>query len=363
MEIPNELEHGPCDKVIRLRRWGTDVAYALSESVAWAHYLGTSEDCALQLTDQYISPMHAELIHEREQWRIRALQSTHELRRDGERCSEFFLTPGVEVGIGRTTLIAESQRSIALREFCARLLGWGRDRRGAVDRALRALRLAAARRSTLVLQGEREALVPLAYALHRRVLGPAAPFVTCDRRRGDLPPTVRSPANQGSSVAALEAAAGGSLCVRSRCLPQDLSEFLKLIDEPDTGVQMIVCMSPDGRGGFPAGFPANPMPIEVPPLAIREAELSRIIQAYAKDAIAELGAGPSCFSDDDCAWVRRHDASSLSEIEKATLRIIAVNMSGSVHRAAKRLHMADVSLLRWFRRRDVIPYVALDRNP
>src|ERR1044071_9147675 len=306
--MKNEREHDPYDRIIHLRRWGADVTYAFSKSAARAISIGASEDCTLRLTDPDVSPMHAELIQEKAQWRIRALQSTRELRRDGERCSEFLLTPGVEVGIGRTTLIAESQRSLALREFCARLLGWGGDRRGAVDHALRAIRLAAARRSTPVLQGGGEGLVPLAHALPRRVLGPAAPFVICDRRREDLPATVRSPANRGNSVAAFEAAADGSLCVRSRRLPRDLPELLRLIDEPDTRVQVIVCMSHDGRGGFLARFPIHPMPIEVPPLAIREAELSRIVQAYAKDAIADLGAGPSCFSDDDCEWVRRHDA-------------------------------------------------------
>lgn len=362
MDISNKGEHGRNDKVIRLRLWGTDVTYALSESAARALYLGASDDCPLRLTDQDIAPMHAKLIREREQWRIRALKSTWELRRDGERCSEFFLTPGVEVGIGGATLIAESQRSIALREFCARLLGWGGDRLGAVDRALRAIRLAAAWRSTLILQGE-EDLVPLAYALHRRVLGPTAPFVICDPRRGDLPATVRSPANRGSGVAAFEAAAGGSLCVRSRRLPQDLGEFLKLIDEPDTRVQLIVCTSNDGHSGFLARFPTNPMPIEVPPIAIREVELSRIIQAYAKDATMELGARPSCFSDDDFAWVMKHGAASLSEIEKATLRIVAVNMFGDVHRAAKRLRMASVSLLRWLHRRETLPRFAMDRTP
>jgi hypothetical protein len=62
--------------------------------------------------------------------------------------------PGVEVGIGETTLIAESPRSIALRDFCARLLGWGGDHMPAVDHALRALRLAVACRSPLILRGE-----------------------------------------------------------------------------------------------------------------------------------------------------------------------------------------------------------------
>lgn len=362
MDNPNDLERWLCDQVIRLRLWGTDLIYVLSELNPCGSYIGASDECALRLTDQYIAPVHAELILEGGQWRIRVLGSTSELRRDGEPCSELLLSPGVEVGIGRTTLIAESQRSIALREFCARILGWGGDRMGAVERALRAIRLAAAWRSTLVLQGE-EDLVPLAHSLHRRVLGSAAPFVICDRRRGELPATVRSPTNRGSGVAAFEAAAGGSLCLRSSRLPHDLPEFLRLLDEPDTRVQLIVCMSNHGRGGFLARFPTNPMPIEVPPLGVREVELSRIVQAYADDAIAELDAWPSCFSEDDCEWVMKNGSASLSEIEKATLRIVALNMTGSIHRAARRLLMADVSLSRWFHRREAAPYLAMDQNP
>lgn len=358
MDSQNDPDHWLCDQVFRLRIWGTDLIYVLSGLTLWGSHIGSSDRCALRIADQYISPVHAELICERGQWRIRALERTSELRRDGEPCSEFLLTPGVEVGIGRTTLIAESQRSIALREFCARILGWGGDRMQAVERALRAIRLAAAWRSTLVLQGHGD-LVPLAYSLHRRVLGPAAPFVTCDRRRGDLPATVRSQANLGSAVAAFEAAAGGSLCLRSRYLPRDLPEFLRSLDEPDIRVQLIVCMGVAGH----AGFPANPVPIEVPPLEIRESELSRIVQAYANDAIAELYAAPSCFSENDCEWVIRHSATSLPEIEKATLRVVALNMSGGLHRAAGKLGMAAVSLSRWFHRREPAPYLAMDRNP
>lgn len=362
--MDNSHEHGHwlCDKIIHLRLWGADVGHVLYRTSARCLYIGTSNDCALQLTGPDILPIHAELMQEGEQWRIRALKSTSELRRDGESCSQFFLTPGVEIGIGRATLIAESQRSIALREFCARILGWGSDRVQAVERALRAIRLAAAWRSTLILQGE-EDLVPLAYSLHRRVLGAAAPFVICDHRRADLPATVRSPANQAGSMAAFEAAAGGSLCLRGRHLPHDLPEFLRLLDEPDPRVQLIVCMSKDGHGGFLARFPVNPMPIELPPLEIREVELSRIIQEYANDAIVELSASPACFSEDDCEWVMKHGVESLSEIEKATLRLVAVNMTGSVHRAARKLHMAGVSLSRWFGRRPAAPYLTVDRNP
>lgn len=334
------------DEVIRLREWGTDRVHVLPAPPVQGWYVGTSTTCALRLTDRGISLLHAELIHEQGQWRIRVLESAAGLRQDGEPRKEFALTPGVEVGLGATTLIAESPHTIALREFCARILGWGGDRMRAVEHALRAIRLAAARRSPLVLRGEDDQ-VPLAHALHRRVLGPAAPFVVCDRHRETLPASVRSPANHGSGVAAFEAAAGGSLCVRSSRLPHDLPELLRLVDEPDSRVQLIVCMRSHARGGLLPGS----TPIEIPPLGVREAELPRIIQAYADDAIAALHAPASGFSEDDHDWVMKHDAGSLSEIEKATLRIVALKITDNVHQAAKVLGMASVSLSRWLGRR------------
>ena len=76
-----------------------------------------------------------------------------DLRQDGVYRKEFVLTPGVEVGIGATVMIAESLRSIALREFCQRLLGWGVDRLGVVDHALRAIRLFTSKIADSVVEG------------------------------------------------------------------------------------------------------------------------------------------------------------------------------------------------------------------
>jgi hypothetical protein len=111
----------------------------------------------------------------------------HGLRQDGVPRREFELTPGVEIGIGASVLVAESARGVAVREFCRRLLGWGGDRMRAVDHALRAVRLAMARRSPLVLCGEGD-LIPIARTLHRFAMGDRAPFVVCDRRRRNTSP-------------------------------------------------------------------------------------------------------------------------------------------------------------------------------
>jgi hypothetical protein len=101
----------------------------------------------------------------------------------GARRAVFPLEPGIEVGIGRITLIAESRALVALHGFLARLLGFGADGLPALDRALRAVRRAATRRGPLIVFGGRD-LVSIAHGLHRRALGEGQPFVVCDPRPG-----------------------------------------------------------------------------------------------------------------------------------------------------------------------------------
>jgi hypothetical protein len=334
------------DPVIRLREWGTDRSHVLPRTAVRDCLVGSSEACGLRLTGARISPRHAELTYDRRRWWIRDLGGTGGLQQDGVPREEFSLTPGVEIGVGGTTLIAESLRSIALREFCARLLGWGADRIAAVDHALRAIRLAAARRSALVLRGDGD-LVPIALALHRHAIGVEAPFIVCDRRRANTRASVRAPANHDTGIVAVEAAAGGSLCLRSSRPPRDVRALLRRLHEWENPVQLIVCLERDSRDALLTG----PMPIELPPLRFRAAELPRIVDEYAKDAIAALDAAKACFTEEDRAWVMASASTSLSEIEKATMRIVAVKLSTTMHQAAERLGMAPVSLSRWFDRR------------
>ncbi len=232
-----------------------------------------------------------------------------------------------------------------LRAFLARVLGWSNER--AVDLALRSLALALDHCATLVLCGEGD-MVPIAWALHRRTLGPDSPFIVCDPRRGTKAESVRSPASRASGVAAFEAAIGGSLCVRVRRLPDDFPALVaRLRDAED--VLCAVCTDQLADPHPPLILPA---PLAVPPLAGRLAELDRIIAEYAGDAIAELAAPPSSFTADDHAWVRDHAAASLAEIEKATLRLVTLRASRNLSHAAAQLGMAAVSLSRWLDRRD-----------
>ncbi len=233
-----------------------------------------------------------------------------------------------------------------LRAFLARIMGWSDTH--AVEFALSSATLAAAGCTTLVLCGEGD-LVPIAWALHRRVRRPGRPFIVADPRRGDQPASVRSPASRGNALAALEAARGGTCCMRLRREPADLGEAVPLLRAADD-VMVVICAGPRLAGDT---LLIRPTPVVVPPLASRAAELDRIIAEYAGDAIAELAALPSSFTADDHVWVRDHAAGSLAEIEAATLRLVALYTSRNLSHAAARLGMAPVSLSRWLGRREL----------
>jgi hypothetical protein len=333
--------------IFQLREWGTEWCHALP-SQALRCPLGSADGCAVRLDDPDVLPIHAQLTRERQRWLIRALGDEAELWCDGARSDAFSLEPGVEIGVGQATLIAEDERWAALRAFCARLLGWDSDRRVVVDRALRSIRMSVTHRAPLVLRGDGD-MVPIAHALHRRVLGADRPFVVCDPRRRDRAASVRAARSCGTVAAALTAAVGGSVCVRARRLPQDFPALLAKVNEPGASIQLIVCES-----RADTAFPLS-TPIEVPSLATRVEDLPRIITEYAQDAIAALGAPARGFEPDDHRWVLENAATSFDEIEKATLRGVALWSSPNMSQAAARLGMAPVSLLRWLGRRNLGP--------
>jgi len=250
-------------------------------------------------------------------------------------------------------LIAESERSIELRNFCARLLGCASNRVATVDQAMRALLLAATRRTALVLHGKSDP-VPIAHALHRRVLGADRPFIVCDPRRHTVRASVRSTANYKVGTLAIASAVGGSLCVRSPRLPSDFPSLLDELRNPDARTQLFVCSN--GSGHHHDFLPA---PIVVPPLRERAKEVPQIIEEYVRDAIAALGVVSVALSAADYLWVREH-ATTLPEIEKAALRLVAVRTSATHSEAADRLGMAEVSLSRWLGRR--LPAPTLQRT-
>lgn len=339
------------DAIQRLRYWATDRMHVLPEVLTDPPIqeltIGSAETNTLQLDDPLsrVSRAHAVLVRHQGSWLLRDLGSKNGIWLDGMRYREILLEPGAEITIGSLTMIVESGRSIALRGFLARLLGWRTDRLEVVDRALRAVRMAAARRAALVLCGEGD-LVPMAASIHRHSLGAEQPFIVCDPRRRRGGATVRSAENYDTAMQGFAAARGGTLCVRAYRLPKDFSEVIRALRDPTSRVQLMVCApSPEDYEQVLA------QPINVPPLTTREDEIDQIIMEYADDASRELGTPRAGFLSVDRHWVRTYSAKTLPDIEKGTMRLVAIRHSRNLSNAAERLGMAPVSLSRWIGRR------------
>jgi hypothetical protein len=334
------------DGLVRLRIWGTDRCYPVpSDPDPDAQLtIGASDACSLRLVDPsgWLSREHARLEREGTYWIARDLGSKNGTHLDGVRRPKVALHPGAELGLGGITLIAESPRLIALRAYLARLLGWAPERGDAVDLAVRAVRLAATRRAPLALCGDGD-LVPIAHGLHRYALGDDRPFVLCDPRRnnGDSP----APPNHRTGLHALGAADGGSMVVFRKRLPTDYHLVLPALLTSRTRVQLIAT-GPRPR----LRVRSMATSIDLPPLSTRPSELARIIDEYAHDAATSLGVSTPLPSIDH-EWVRAHSADSLAEIEKATARLVALRVAGSVAGAAAMLGLAHASLGEWMGRR------------
>lgn len=335
------------DEVIRLREWGTDNIYRLPAPPTDSLLVGTADTCMFRLVDPsgHTSREHARLERRRGGWFVCDLDSKNGMRADGARRTELRLEPGVELGIGRLTLIAESHLFIELRNFLARLLGWGSDKMAIVDLALRAIRMSATLRAPLVLCGVGD-VTQVALSIHRHTLGADKPFVVSDPRRREGSGNVRVAENTETGMAAVQRAQGGSLCVWSKRLPRDFDDVRLALRDPAMRVQLIVCADVPRHSK-----PYNVEPIVVPPLKGRPAEVPRIIAEYADEAVAELGATVRLNSADR-DWVLNHSAGSVCEIEKGTRRLAAIRQADdNIAAAARVLGMAPISLARWIGRR------------
>jgi len=345
------------DRIIHLREWGTDNGYVLPQppTVGLVELsIGSADTCSIQLHDPTgrVSRFHAQLVRDNErEWQLRDFASKNGVRLHGAHCSQFLLVPGDEIGIGGLTLIAESRRLIELRSFLARLLGWRSERFEAVDHALRSVRMATNRRAPLVLCGAGD-LVPIARAIHRRTLGTARPFIVCDPKRRPSSASVRSAENYVAGMPAFAMATGGSLCIRTLRLPRDFPSVLTRFRDPNSQVHLVLCAQASHECEEYLA-----VPIIIPPLSTRPNEIDQVITEYADDAIRELGTLRTGFLPADHAWVRIHSASSLPDIEKATLRLVAIRESRNLSAAAARLGMAPVSLSRWIGRRKLPMHV------
>lgn len=234
-------------------------------------------------------------------------------------------------------------RERELRAFCGRLVGWADELTNIVDSVMDTLFTAVARRTPIALRGTSD-LVPIAYALHRQLLGSDRPFVVCDPRRHEGDGSVRSPPNRRTGLLALDAAAGGSVCIRTNRLPQDFEALVAMLRENSLAM-LFVCL----HGHDPVRDLLYP-PIEIPSLAQRLPDLERLLDEFLVEAAAALDVGAVRLSERTRSFVLRGVA-SLADLEKTALRLVAIASSRNMSQAAERLHIAPVSLSRWVCRR------------
>ncbi len=343
-----EEEWAVRDAVMRLRTWGGDRVYYLPTDSP-PLIIGSSAGCAIQVNDptRRASREHAQALFVKHQWIITNRDSKNGIYKDGERLDKFALTPGVELSVGGgVTLVAESLRLVELRKALSRMIGWSAERAEEIDLALRAIRIATRRRLTLALSGND--LVPLAEELHRLTLTAARPFVLINPRRRTTESTWNPMKCAASGRAALQRAAGGTVCALAKWLPRDWRELREDIRRPECQTQLIVCADSPAQAGALSAWT-----IEIPPLSMRQRELNRIVQEYAADAAEFLDLDEDWLKPADRAWIR-DELHTLAEIQKGTLRLAAKQQAGSTSGGAVRLGLSHVSMLRWFRARNYV---------
>jgi hypothetical protein len=253
------------------------------------------------------------------------------------------------------SVLTEGTEGIAVRDrelrvFCRRLLGSFEARSVQVDDAVDRVITAVDRGMPIALRGASD-LVPVAYALHRRIVGADRPFVVCDPRRREGEGSVRAPPNRRTVALALEAAMDGSICLRSRRLPMDFDR-LESVRDAAPSPTVFVCLHRDDRVRD-----LLCRPLEIPPLAARASDSHRLLQEALDEAATALGTGCLRLT----CHARRgvlHGVASFADLEKTALRIIALASAPNPSQAAVRLGIALVSLTRWLHRRPwLLPFV------
>lgn len=333
------------DDVVTLREFGTDNSFRLPAPARWDGTpltLGASRACNFRLDHDTVSKTHAQLQREADRWVLADCRSKNGLQVDSVPQPAVQLAAGMVLGIGGVRLVAESLSFIALRCFMSRLIGWDEGALLAVDRALQELRLSQLRRDPLVLVGEGD-LTPIARDLHDHMMGPKAPFVTADPARlAAEAETVRTTRNEPRLKEAIAVAEKGTVFLHTRRMPKDFGVVTSVLLEPEAPrVQIIVGgdKPPDVARLRFAG------PIYLPPLGSRANEVPHIITEYCQDTLREFDAELELAASDR-RWIQQ-SSDSVADLAKATRRLVALRLDGTIAGAARRLGMAPVSLRKW----------------
>lgn len=134
------------------------------------------------------------------------------------------------------------------------------------------------------------------------------------------------------------------MCLRSRRLPADFDELAASLPESVPATTLFVCL--DGNDRI---RDLLCRPLEIPSLVQRASDSDRLLDAYLDLAAQTLSVRSVRLSERLRKSLFRH-VTSLSELEKAALRLVALKSAPNLSQAASRLKMAVVSLSRWLYR-------------
>jgi hypothetical protein len=259
-----------------------------------------------------------------------------------------FLYPGVRIGLGRLTLVAESARTIALHEALARMMGWGRELMDAHDAALQRLRDAVAGKAVFMICGDGD-LLGFAQELHELAMGGERPIVYCKPGGGRSQPPFgfepepeESPSIQrvASGCQATSLAQGGTICINNRRLPMDLASIFERTSSAPTLV-IVLARYTRKTDVF------TPTPMVIPPLSARQHELDRLMVECEAMASLRLGRSLLALTAAQRKWVREH-CETLAEFQLSVLRLMALRHAGSVPGAAELLQLSASGLRQWY---------------
>jgi hypothetical protein len=169
----------------------------------------------------------------------------------------------------------------------------------------------------------------------------------------DRPFVVARPPRKGMDALAL--AEGGTLCVLRHQQPCDFDEVVTTLrGAPVSRALLMLCAHAIPRGNDIASQIVSVLrSVLIAPLAERTDELPKIIDAYTNDAVTEFGGGWITVADQE--WVAINASGSLSQIETATRRIVALHScQEGISEAARLLGMAHGSLSEWVGRRALL---------
>jgi hypothetical protein len=214
------------------------------------------------------------------------------------------------------------------------------------------LRLASTGREIVVLCGE-PGLLPLAEELHRLTLTEHRPFVFCGpRRRTSLEETESFTRCATDGLAAVAQGKNGTVCIDEQRRPKDLVEMLGELHRRNRTTLLMVL----ARNARKAEL-YTPAPIVIPSLRSRRDEIPQLIMEYEAEAVRRLGIETIELTPAQRAWIADRSSETLPEIQKATLRLIAIRHEGSILGAATLLRMSHQALGAWFARRRFHPAI------